>query len=198
MEDSIHRWKAAVSLRLADPRRQAFLRWRRRCAGVLRAWVVPSGRIAITAAAYDAVSSTLPRGCASVATPSIGDGPMPHPRRSGRPRPSEGHAQARYVPLNWFSEGTVERPAATTRQTLLTCLGRAVEELGFAASRGYEGGAGRSPKEVPHVESCTCYWVGGLLLATASTTGSSAMTIVPLSKSAISGPQQRPRPSEMA
>ena len=54
MEDSIHHWKAAVSLRLADPRRQAFLRWRHRCAGVLRAWVVPSGRIAITAA-YDAL-----------------------------------------------------------------------------------------------------------------------------------------------
>jgi hypothetical protein len=30
--------------------------------------------------------------------------------------------------------------------------------------------------------------LAGLLLATASTTGSSAMTIVPLSKSAISGP----------
>jgi hypothetical protein len=39
--------------------------------------------------------------------------------------------------------------------------------------------------------------LAGLLLATASTTGSSAMTIVPLSK-ARSVAQRRPRPSEMA
>jgi hypothetical protein len=76
-------------------------------------------RIAITAAAFDAICSTLPE-----------DAPlrpahrrMPHPRRSGRPRPSEDHAEARYVPiephissLHWFSGGTVERPAGTTRR----------------------------------------------------------------------------------
>ena len=50
-------------------------------------------------------------------------------------------------PATFPFTGSLEEPLSVQRddaQTLLTCLGRAVEELGFAASRGYEGGAGRA------------------------------------------------------
>ena len=47
-------------------------------------------RIAMSAAAYDAIASTLPRGLSG---PSFfRAATVPHPRRGGRPRPSEGHA----------------------------------------------------------------------------------------------------------
>jgi hypothetical protein len=120
------------------------------------------------------------RGRASMA----GTAGMPHPRRGGRPRPSEGHAQPPYTfllsrtfsSLHWFS-GPRDRGVD-----------------GFGASRGNEG-AGRAihldgarPRGFLMSKVALAIGLAGLLLATASTTGSSAMTIVPLSKSAISGP----------
>ena len=77
-------------------------------------------------------------------------------RRSSRPEPSESHAHARYTfllnrtfsSLHWFSgprdRGVDSEPAVATKET-----------------RGVLSFRWRSPKEVPHVESCTCYWVGG-------------------------------------
>ena len=48
-------------------------------------------RIAITAAAYRAIRSTLPED--ELLWPVQASGAaIPRPRRSGRPRPSEGHA----------------------------------------------------------------------------------------------------------
>ena len=110
MEDSIHHWKAAVSLRLADPRRQVFLRWHRRCAGVLRAWVVPSGRIAMTAAASEAICSTLPE-----------DAPLrPLQRRNGhvegdRRRQRKDHARASSRPAYYWQSGRASSVAGRTQ-----------------------------------------------------------------------------------
>ena len=49
-------------------------------------------RIAITAAAYDAIASTLPEDAPLWPVIRQG-GQVPHPRRGGRPRPSAGHAR---------------------------------------------------------------------------------------------------------
>ena len=56
----------------------------------------------------------------------------------------------------------------------------------------------RSPKGVPHVESCTCYWVGGA----AARDGFDDRIICHDNSAAVEKrdqrPQQRSRPSEMA
>jgi hypothetical protein len=56
--------------------------------------LLPMIRIAITPAAYDAIRSTLPQDAPLWPAERQGER-LSHPCRGGRPRPSDGHAEAR-------------------------------------------------------------------------------------------------------